>query len=183
VSQLLKKIGDIIHEYRLRNTKLKKKGKNVIIMQNFSFSSPESLKIGDDVYIGPDAFINAAGGVQISNGTIIGPRVTIYSVNHRFKDAIAIPYDDILIAKPVNIYENVWIGANVTIVPGVTIGEGCVIGAGAVVTRKFDPLTIIGGNPAKPIGLRNKRHYLRLKESKKIYLKLKSSGLMNPHFI
>lgn len=51
-------------------------------------------------------------------------------------------------SKPVNIEDNVWIGANVIILPGVTIGEGSVIAAGSVVNKSIPANVIAGGNPA-----------------------------------
>jgi acetyltransferase-like isoleucine patch superfamily enzyme len=55
---------------------------------------------------------------------------------------------------PIVIEDYVFIGANVTILSGVTLGRGCVVAAGAVVIRSVAPYTIVGGNPAKPIGER-----------------------------
>ncbi|MBN2064241.1 MAG: acyltransferase [Sedimentisphaerales bacterium] len=54
-------------------------------------------------------------------------------------------------SKPINIEDDVWIGANSIILPGVTIGKGSVIGAGSVVTRKIPSMCIAAGNPARVI--------------------------------
>jgi maltose O-acetyltransferase len=42
------------------------------------------------------------------------------------------------------------------ILPGVTIGEGAVVAAGAIVTKDVAPYTIVGGNPARVIGNRER---------------------------
>ncbi len=54
-------------------------------------------------------------------------------------------------SKPINIEDNVWIGANTIILPGVTIGFGSVITANSVVNKSIPPMVIAGGNPAKII--------------------------------
>ena len=56
-----------------------------------------------------------------------------------------------LIPAPIRIGNDVWIGANATVLPGVTIGDGAVVAAGAVVTRDVEPLTVVGGVPARPL--------------------------------
>jgi acetyltransferase-like isoleucine patch superfamily enzyme len=52
---------------------------------------------------------------------------------------------------PVRIGRNVWLGHACTILPGVTIGDHAVVGAGAVVSGDVPPLTLVAGNPAKPV--------------------------------
>ena len=49
--------------------------------------------------------------------------------------------------------DRVFIGANAVVNMGVTIGDEAVIGAGAVVTADVAPRTIVGGVPAKVIGV------------------------------
>src|SRR5690606_17282108 len=106
---------------------------------------------------------------------IIGPKFTVYSANHNFRDNIqAIPYDSVVHFKKVKIGENVWIGGNVILVPGVEIGEGAVIAAGAVVTKNIAACDIVGGNPAKKIGMRNVNTYFKLKQEGKIYMAIKN---------
>ena len=57
---------------------------------------------------------------------------------------------------PVTIGDRAWIGARAIILPNTRIGEGAVVSAGAVVTRDVDPYTIVGGNPARPVGERTR---------------------------
>src|SRR5947208_178853 len=47
--------------------------------------------------------------------------------------------------------DDAFLGPGVIIMPNVTIGAGAVVAAGSVVTRSVAPLTMVQGNPAKPI--------------------------------
>ena len=70
--------------------------------------------------------------------------------------------------KPVVIGDNCYIGFRATILPGVTIGNNCVIGACAVVTKDVPENSIVVGNPARAVGVRNPvelEAYIALKES------------------
>jgi len=79
--------------------------------------------IGDKVFIGPQSLIQDDDRHSLSGARI----------NNR----------------PIDIGNNVWIGARVTILKGVTIGDGAVIAAGAVVTKDVPPGTLWGGVPAR----------------------------------
>lgn len=52
---------------------------------------------------------------------------------------------------PVNIGENVWIGAQAAVLKGVSIGQNSVVGFGSVVSRDLGADIIAAGNPAKVI--------------------------------
>lgn len=54
-----------------------------------------------------------------------------------------------IVANPITIGNNVWIGAAATILPGVTIGNDAVVAAGAVVSRSVAANTLVAGVPAK----------------------------------
>ena len=56
-----------------------------------------------------------------------------------------------LIARPISIGANAWLGADVFVGPGVTIGELCVVGARAVVVRDLPPRMVCAGNPCRPL--------------------------------
>lgn len=89
--------------------------------------------------------VSDQGGITIGEGTLVGPKTVIATLNHHMnpeKRANLIP-------KPVKIGAKVWIGANVTILPGVNIGDGAIIAAGAVVNKDVAPNTVVGGVPAK----------------------------------
>lgn len=109
--------------------------------------------IGRETYIA-DGFIVVEELADRDNLTIgdrvsMGPRVTIVTSSHPNASRIA---GVAPVAKgPVVIEDDVWIGAHVVILPGVRIQRGAVVAAGAVVTQDVPPLTIVGGQPAKPL--------------------------------
>lgn len=51
----------------------------------------------------------------------------------------------------VRIEDEAFLGPGVIVLPNVTIGRGAVVTAGSVVSRSVPPLTMVRGNPAKPI--------------------------------
>ena len=107
----------------------------------------KNTKLGKNVFINAGCQFQDQGGITIGDGTLVGPKTVIATLNHHqnpTKRANLMP-------KPVKIGCNVWIGANVTILPGVTIGDGAIIAAGAVVNRDVKANTIAGGVPAKYI--------------------------------
>lgn len=108
---------------------------------------------GRNIHLGKNVFVNAGvtmtdlGGIYISDDVLIGPNVTITSVNHPLTPAQRHNLD----LQPVCIHRNAWIGANAVLVPGVTIGENAVVAAGAVVTRNVPKNTLVAGVPARVI--------------------------------
>lgn len=53
-----------------------------------------------------------------------------------------------------NITGDNWIAANAIILKGVNVGRGAIVASGAVVTKDVPPYSIVGGVPAKVIGMR-----------------------------
>ena len=164
-------------EVHLKMTELSNEAMKITVELNNSYHTPEEIKAlmekltgrefpegaymfppfytdcGKNLKIGKNVFINSCcqfqdqGGITIGDGTLVGPKTVIATLNHHMdpiKRANLFP-------KPVVIGKNVWIGANVTILPGVTIGDGAIIAAGAVVNKNVEANTVVGGVPAKLI--------------------------------
>ena len=167
--------------FRLRRTmaatQLGRLGRNASIAPGVRWSAPANVRIGDDfgcnercffaadggrvdighrVKLNINVHVNAAlgGAITIGDDVLVGPNVVLRATDHRFADAgrrISQQGHD---AGEIKIGSDVWIAANVTVVGGVTIGDGAVVAAGAVVTRDVAPYTIVGGVPARQIGVR-----------------------------
>lgn len=145
------------------NTRLKRCGVNVHISGRAWITNCDKISVGDNVRIQEGVWINGAGGLVIGSNVGISYRTTIWTVEHYYMNARAVPFDERILLRPVRINDNVWIGAGVNITSGVEIGEGAIIGIASVVTKDVPPLAIVMGNPARVIGYRNREHYERLK--------------------
>lgn len=109
--------------------------------------------IGDQVWIGPNAFIDARD-LELGDHVGFGPGAMILGSTHTGSPIdIPIVRTDLEIS-PVKIDEWADIGTNATILPGVTIGKGAIVGAGAVVASDVAPFSVVAGVPAKFISWR-----------------------------
>jgi maltose O-acetyltransferase len=88
--------------------------------------------------------------VRIGNDVSIGPEASILTLGHDPQSA-----DMADRGGNVVIEDRVWIGYRAIILPGVKIGEGAVVAAGAVLTCDVEPFTIVAGVPARKVGERN----------------------------
>lgn len=123
---------------------------------NATGSGEEKIMIGDNTCFNSNVMVNAGigGCIKIGKNCLIGPNVVFRTSNHIFSRR------DIGIIEQghepgiIVIKDDVWVGANVSIVGSVVIGQGAIVGAGAVVVKDVDDYTIVGGVPAKQIGVR-----------------------------
>lgn len=106
-----------------------------------------NIAIGKNVFINSGCHFQDQGGITLGDGSQIGHKVTLATLNH----GIAPEDRNTLYPAPITIGRNVWIGAGATVVPGVTIGDHSIVGAGSVVTRDVPENTIVAGVPAKVI--------------------------------
>lgn len=159
IQNILSKIESFWTKYRLKKLTIGFIGKHVTIGPGFRIGHAEGLVIKDYVVIGEKSFINAHGGVVIGSGTITGPDIMIFSVNHIFEADDALPFSEGLVFKKVIIGNNCWIGGRVFICPGVELGDGCIVAGGSVVTKSFPTGSVIGGNPANLIRQRDMHLY------------------------
>ncbi len=131
-------------------------GDNVEIDNDCRFVAANNavLELKANCFIGPYNIFNAGDDITIGSYTISGGFVHIQSSNHGMAKNEKIwlqkhNYGKIIIG------EDVWLGANCTVLQGVAIQNGAVIAAKAVVTKNVASYAIVGGVPAKEIGLRN----------------------------
>lgn len=111
--------------------------------------------LGEGCGIGKD-FVCHNRIVTIHGSLLMGENVLFQGGGHSFADTNKpIGSEGNLLDTPLEIEQDVWIGARVIILPGCKhIGAHSIIGAGAVVTKDVPEYAIVGGNPAKVIRMR-----------------------------
>jgi acetyltransferase-like isoleucine patch superfamily enzyme len=139
-------------------------GTGVVLMH------PETMEIGDCVFIGAQTMIQGRfdGTCSIGNHVWIGPQAYFDARDLVLEDYVgwgpgakvlgsshtAEPLDVPIITtnlqiKPVFIGYGADIGVNATILPGVRVGAHAIVGAGAVVTHDIPEYAIVAGVPAR----------------------------------
>ncbi len=108
-----------------------------------------SIEIGSNVSINPYSILYGLGGIRIGNDVRIAAHVVIVSFDHRYDDVSKPITMQGVVAKPITIEDDVWIGAGAKVLGGSHISKGCVIGANAVVKGRTEPYGIYVGSPAR----------------------------------
>lgn len=97
-------------------------------------------------YIGPNAVLVARDRVTVGDGSLIAENVVVRDGNHDH----SVPLREMAFtADPVEVGDDVWLGAGSTVLQGVTIGPSATVAAGAIVTRDVPAGQVAVGVPAK----------------------------------
>ncbi len=111
------------------------------------------VSIGEGTVINRGCLLYTTGGLTIGKQVSVSAGVWLVTGTHDMNDP-TFPAE----FHPIEIGDYAWIGSRATILAGTRIGEGAVVMAGAVVARDVAPYTIVGGVPARPVGMRELRH-------------------------
>tara|TARA_B110000116_G_scaffold271457_1_gene292231 strand:- start:1042 stop:1557 length:516 start_codon:yes stop_codon:yes gene_type:complete len=126
-----------------------KHGKSARFQNNVYIGGPSAVSIGKDCQINEYVFLQ---GAIIGDNVMIAPYVALIA-NKKEVNTTDILMSTVEKEKglKVIIEDDVWIGRNTIVMPGVKIGKGSIIGAGSVVTKDVEPMSVMGGVPAKLI--------------------------------
>lgn len=155
--------AQVFQKFRSRDPRALVLGDHVSCYSGCSFALGErgTCSIGDFTLLN-GAIIMAEERIEIGSHCLIAWNVGIadsdfhpISPAERRADAEALapyfkdkPDRPSLVAAPVVIADNVWIGMNAIILKGVTIGDNSVVAAGAVVSKPVPANVVVAGNPA-----------------------------------
>ena len=123
------------------------------------YTYPRNIEVGDDVSLGGySVYLCAKSKIIMGDKVMVGPGVFMIAGNHN-TSPVGRFMVDVLDKRPeddqdIVFEDDIWVGANVTVLKGVHVGRGSIIAAGALVNKDVPPYTIVGGLPAKVIGVR-----------------------------
>jgi maltose O-acetyltransferase len=106
------------------------------------------LEIGSNCAIGRVS-IQLHDEVKIGDCVVLNDGCQFLTGSHDIESA-----DWKLKTSPIAVGDYAWIATDAMILPGVIIGRGAIVGAGSVVTKSVPDQVVVGGNPAKQIGVR-----------------------------
>ncbi|HEU5346131.1 MAG TPA: acyltransferase [Ktedonobacterales bacterium] len=107
------------------------------------------VSIGEGSVINQGCLLYTTGGLRIGKQVSVSAGAWLVTGTHDL-NAPGFPAR----FYPITIDDYAWIGSRATILAGVHIGKGAVVMAGAMVTRDVPPYAIVGGVPARQVGMR-----------------------------
>ena len=121
-------------------------GTGVIIRRGVRVHFPWNLEIGDDCWIGEEAWFINHEKVTIGSNVCISQRSIICSGGHDYRSS-SLDYAH----KPVTIKDGAWVCLDAKVLPGVTIGECSVVSAGEIVRKSLPDYSMLVGGQVRPI--------------------------------
>lgn len=123
-----------------------KLGSRTTLCSGVRFLGFGHCSIGDRTIVNRDCILDNRYELKIGSDVSIATGTKIFTQGHDINDA------NFSITKGgVTIEDNVCIFASALILPNVHLGKGCVVFPGSVVTKSYEPLAVVGGNPARRV--------------------------------
>jgi acetyltransferase-like isoleucine patch superfamily enzyme len=135
-------------------------GNNTVIPLSLAKKANKNLVVGNNTSIESDQ-IDMRIPIKIGNKVIIGGDVMILTVSHTIDSE---EWEHKYYGIEIDDYA--WLSSKVLVLPACRkIGRGAVAGGGSVVVKNIEPMSVVGGNPAKHIRYRQKVHSKLVVES------------------
>jgi len=116
----------------------------VVVFPTASIVYPQRLSLEPRSMVGPHVVIYNLAAIILRRGANVSQNCHLCAGTHDYT-RWAMP----LVARPIVVGENAWLGADVFVGPGVTVGELCVVGARSVVVKDLPARTVCAGNPCR----------------------------------
>lgn len=149
-----------IRQKALLSSILGSMGEDVVITPPFWCDYGYNISIGNQFYANHNMVITDGGKVTFGDNVSVAPNCCFATAEYAIDPGQR--KQGLEVAKPIEIGNNVSIGAGSTILAGVKIGNNTVIGAGSVVTKSIPANVVAVGVPCevlRPITEEDKRGY------------------------
>jgi len=130
-----------------------KVGRNVEFFQGIKVQGIGELEIGDGAFIGHEVLmmLNEGSKIVVEENAVVSSRCMLMTGFHPIE-----PSGERIIGRTgtsstVRICRGASVLAGCHVLPGVTVGEMALVAAGATVAKDVEPMTLVGGCPAKKI--------------------------------
>ena len=121
-------------------------GSGCVIRRTARIEMPWHLTLGEHVCIGDHCILYCLGHVTLHDRASLSQYTHLCAGTHDYTRR-----DLPLVTKPIEVEQEVWIGADAFVGPGVHIGPRAVVGARAGVFKDLPADKICVGTPAEPI--------------------------------
>ena len=118
----------------------------VVVFPTVRILFPWKLALAPRSMVGPGVNLYNPGAIRLEYGANISQHCHLCSGTHDFTR-----WEMPMVARPITIARNAWLGTDVFVGPGVTVGELCVVGARSVVVKDLPPRTVCVGRPCRPM--------------------------------
>ncbi|MFT6476333.1 MAG: acetyltransferase-like isoleucine patch superfamily enzyme [Zhongshania aliphaticivorans] len=108
------------------------------------------VDVGEGSVLNSGLYLDNRASIKIGANVSLAHDTKIYTAGHIIDSC-----DFEFYKKSVVIEDYVVTFSGVMIMPGVVLGRGAVVLPGSVVTKNVEPNTVVGGNPAKFVKVRN----------------------------
>ena len=125
-------------------------GKGLVLKNNVNIKFPWKLTLGNDVWLGENAWIDNLDEVIIGNNVCISQGALLLTGNHDYTLS-TFDYRNASII----IEDGAWIGAKTVVCPGIKIKSHAILTVGSTATKNMEAYGIYQGNPARKIRTRN----------------------------
>ncbi|MBW8782069.1 MAG: putative colanic acid biosynthesis acetyltransferase [Verrucomicrobia bacterium] len=118
----------------------------VVVFPTAKIFLPWKLTLAPRSMVGREVVIYNLAPVSLDYGANLSQRTHLCAGTHDY-----LRWSMPMVARPIVIGRNAWLGAEVFVGPGVTIGELAVIGARSVVIKDQPARMICAGQPCRPL--------------------------------
>ncbi|MEV5338533.1 putative colanic acid biosynthesis acetyltransferase [Streptomyces sp. NPDC052676] len=113
-------------------------GRRVLIRHGVRVHWPWRLEIGDDVWIGEDAWLLNLEQITIGSDVCVSQGALLCTGSHQHRHP-TFEFDN----GPIRLEPGAWVAARSVVLRGVTVGRGAVLGASAVAHRDLAAGTVV----------------------------------------